>query len=294
MNQWRKYLAVAALWVGVSHSAQSQEQEKPTHQAPITYSSEALNLSSTQLPQNYSGNDPVAVFSALAKQSAEQRRGEFETTEQFTTRTSTHATAPLIGTLTKASTFAFVLAAAPYYGGVDSIYHADKQTFTITARPSNVLVGESSDEHSGVTTEEAAVGLMLTFEQGEKQTFTGMNSYGAVTKVEKSKTITYSLAMDKKSPLQVGEADGHFAINVPVPRGEAPGLKPRLRCLAVVALQKPFTHIYEGHIPATVQSPYEVINITNYIRGRLLDVWVFDYATGVVIAKASRLPAKGI
>jgi hypothetical protein len=303
--QTRKRLPVT------SHPAPSPATKKPEEPKPPVekkepapaYSTQPFDLSAGSLSPNFRGHNAIAIYKSLAARKTGADKGEFETTEAYRQRLDREASAPLVGSLTKDSTFAFVVK------GIDSQYDADSQVLHARAKLSRVTEGVSLSENR----------MALTWDIVSKDhsSYVGTNAYGASVKVERNISDFYEIAFDnylnfptvkylgkveqevvdentkRYADLGIQHPDsdfdylkhtGFFAdLKLDVPT--AVKAKENLRLLLICKLSEPQTIEGSMYDKPTIDNPNEYL-ITNYsINTHLLEIWFFDNSTGQVLAK---------
>lgn len=223
------------------------------------------------LPPNYAGNSIEAVYGKLVMVAP---KGEFETTADYEKRRQSAAAGPYAFTLER--TF--------------PEYNADTQTMTVHLFPQPAWVGVGGD--SSVLSYWSKI-----IPVGSRQ-YVATNAFGATVNVQSTSEDIYALLPN------VGPLSAPYDITFKMSPEEAQKIKPNLATLMIVAPEKDqpapigVTSPWHGQngfhsVEATFDSPQERITGYFLLRVQPLDVWVYDRATGKVLAKMSDDPHAG-
>jgi hypothetical protein len=241
-----------------------------------------------KLPAHFSGHDIKAIYTELAARRSKAIKGEFETTQEFEARIKREAAAPIFGRLDKRAYLAFVI----QNSSGETIYDADRETMTtavvLASGAENIY--KPSDKKALTSKAEVA---------GEK--YEGSNAFGAKTIVSRHTGIDYNVAFTnhqsfgisryiKSDTLKRGHTEDYFAsdailIKIPIGLDLAREIKPRLKVLAIVKLIEPYTYDGNFYDKPTMDNPSEYIIQYHFLNTELIELWIYDDATGQVLIK---------
>ncbi|HYX28142.1 MAG TPA: hypothetical protein VE863_06220 [Pyrinomonadaceae bacterium] len=205
----------------------------------------------SSLSPNFSGTDPKALFDRLTDLKQRLTKDEFETTAQFEKRAAQEKQKPVLGTLTLADTFTFVISQSPLR--LDAEYNADSQQMTL-------FLSVSRNDRSSVR----------TYLGGDKKTAWNLADVNV-----------YHIDIDNKAAVFFDDLNGftlskkfldgfmaQYHLNV----DEAKRLKNKIKAAVLVQLDEPYA------IPSMGEMQFQV---------RLVDVYFFDQDSGRVLATIS-------
>ena len=255
---------------------------------------EPIDMNTSMLGPNFAGNDPEAVYNALAALKNESKKGEFETTAQYQQRVYAASKAALIANLKLTSIYAFrVDPDTPL-----AKYDADTQQMTVTIRSETVATGTASsqdDNYSGTSFDHSREEVLVKRVYRGERTYTGTNGFGAVAQVTSSASDFYEVAFLKLHEYDGGAAIPEtFSLKLDAKPEAAITLKPNIAVLALVSLDpnSSYTADFTNTSSATVQNPYSYTNSSRLIFCKLVDLWVFDQRDGTILARLSDSESK--
>jgi hypothetical protein len=129
-------------------------------------------------------------------------------------------------------------------------------------------------------TEDELLSLILQREESSSN-HTGENVFGATMNVTAFRIKELAIAYDPNT------APNFYDFAIPLTPEKAQSVKPRVRMLIIGKLASP--PIFEGtsYFGATLDASMSFHDDYSYIHLTIEDVWVFDSATGEILAKAS-------
>lgn len=236
-----------------------------------TYDQEPVDIEQDSLGKNYKGHSCVAVARSL--KSLNPRKGEFETSSDFSVRMTPILNTVIYGKFTGASVLGFI---PPNDTALHSSYNAD----TATMKFSIHAVGASLPHDDGFSTKSAIVHRVKT----AQSSYIAANGYGNKVRVSKANFDVCAIAITKLSPLLRISSDpisGEFDM----PVDEARSSKGNLSALYVGKLDLPFIQKYSEHLEPTIDNPYEYVYTGDAIGFRLDQIWIFNAKTGKIYHK---------
>lgn len=146
----------------------------------------AFDQDADRLPPNYPGIDPVRFFKMFKSKVGSVKKGEFETTEEFTQRTTNKDA--LLSPINTIDTYAFRIS------GISVKYDADAQAYLIGDQ-----YGFTCQETYSFGEFEGWVTCKVSSISLNNDTYVGSNAYGASLTVERTRGHNFSLAISKGS-----------------------------------------------------------------------------------------------
>ena len=264
----------AVLFVGSQHIGAAPQKKtsatKPkSANAPKAAAEKPFDLTLVKLPVPFSGNSVEWVL----KRHGIAPKGEFETTAEYEDRVKAF----------QAQTYAFVRTEPEAF-----VYDADSETFTTR------IYSGSTDVHSKIGW------YFRAFDIHEKKlsesSYVGSNAFGAKALVTKTKWKRTQIVTDDTEDILALNRDP-IDLSLNVPRDRARAVKPNLRVALICSPRlDQFSpdpdsgvtgatgyDIYE----ATIDNPSERWIYYTALRVDLLQIWVFDRATGEVYGRFS-------
>jgi hypothetical protein len=256
-------LSVADSGKGNNKKSKIAKQQKDAH------TTKPIDLNSSKLSAHYLGHDPKVLYDKLLEMKQNINKSEFETTEQYNTRTLSDKKRPILGVLGLDDFY--TLNISPH-----SKYDADNSTMTTL-----IIAKESTDWFMPGN----QVSINAKELKNKKKSYIGTNAYGASVEVEN----TYSL----KSGLVVINSDGlglknkyiYEYILTNISADMAKSLKDKLRVLLIFKLHEPYTSPGYLEKKATIDYPYSETEEYYYIHGEIKEAWVYNYSTGDILLK---------
>jgi hypothetical protein len=260
--------------------AQAQQENTPK----CIYSTEPINLDVDQLPSGYCGHDPEIIAKVFMDRKKNEAKSEFETTEAWRARVQGEAQSPITGSLYVNSIFGFM-------ADLQSSYNADQGMLQTELRLKMVTASDGSyiDDY---------VGIMAKNNSRDVGTET-VSVRGQLIKVTMYTVESY----------EVGFANiGHFPLGTYQPEGgptrpkivmnppisadpdTAKRLKVSLRALVVCKLAAPFTTVRPVRQSASESQPFAVLGKMVTLHADLLQIWLYDLATGKVLTRMVSKP----
>lgn len=247
-----------------------------------------FDVSTKKLPPNFTGHNIKALYAELSKRQSRAEKGEFETTTEFESRVKREADAPILGGLPVDSTLAFKLMNA----SGETVYDADAQTLTLA-----LALGKPIKEYESV---EYMRELSVEYEIA-KDTYQASNAMGAQIDVTRHRGKNYNLAFANFPTFQVKRylnsitrklgytSDIHkidaIVIEMSMDVPTAKRVRDTLAALAIVRLVKPYTFEGTFYDKPTFNRPEEFFVQSFYLNVEVLELWVYDTATGEIYAK---------
>jgi hypothetical protein len=241
---------------------------------PPTFRNEPIDLASQSLISGFQGSDARLIFSRLEEQSKTRSKGEFETSASYSARLGSMGTAPLFGRLSISSPIGFVTGHGRL-GRVETEYDADAGAMHVTLR----TIGD------GITWSDSTLAHYF---------YVGQNGFGAKRRVEHYTQEFIALEISNGDAVGLVEVpnrdvpsmtDSAISITVPMDLRDARQVKGSLRMLLICRLVEPFIKNETGFVEATFNNPYEEKHINKGLIIKILEIWLFDQATGRVYSK---------
>jgi hypothetical protein len=212
LYRWVVLLCLGGLTVS---SSAAQDISKTPPSAPASFLTTPFNPELVHLPTFFIGHDIVKVTESLS--AFGDKKGEFETSYQFSERQKALASQPLFGNEVRDSTYAFALSKST----IAVFYDADNQSFDVALRPEE---GPSPK-----------LALPIRTIYAKDHSYAASNAFGATVSVDVIRARKYQIAFSwAASP--VNAIHIHFA----EPLEEARAVKERIGALALCQLVYPF------------------------------------------------------
>lgn len=265
-------ICVAAIY-GTSASAATQSTKRTPKKSSIPLESAQavarFDTTRSSLPPNYEGNSFMTLYRRAVMVGP---KGEFETTAEYEARSKKHVE----------GTYAIVLNVSD-----SSLYDADKEAISTSARMGAAFIGARSEGHF----ENYRACYLVDFVFRGESHHPASNAFGA-------STVVTSTTSDTRAILPVGPLSGAATFAFKLPRADAPRIKPRLKLKmllvgSIAPLQEPPVGSGSGgengfsFTTATISDPSESFTHYYLLRMNVSDLWVFDPETGTVLAKQS-------
>jgi hypothetical protein len=247
-----------------------------------------FDIQVNKLPPHFKGHDIKSIYRELAARRGKAEKGEFETTPEFEARIKRENDAPILGGLHKDSYLALVIENA----SGEAIYDADLKTMTMA-------VALSSGAKNSYTPSDKKALTSIGNSRLEK--YEASNAFGAKTIVDRISGIDYNIAFSNYMSFGLsrylnsdrakrGVTDDIFANDVilaqiPMDVALARGAKARLKILAIVKLVEPYTYEGTHYSKPTMDSPSEYFIQYYFLNTELIELWIYDDATGQVLLK---------
>ncbi len=266
-------------------------QQKPAPQRAVRatrypYSTIAFN---GNVPPHFQGNDLKAIAAVLASRFA--KRGEYETTRQYNLRIQRASNSDIADGLAKDSRLAFVFPTDDDLrtdweakSAIDVVYDADKEAFNVSIRATPTVLGSELN-----SPEELSMIWSKDSESSDKHLAT--NGFGAVARVTESTSTHHALSFAAGPILLRRSASGtDFPISLVarVDATRAQNVKPQLRVLVIctIAASSPTSEADAFH-SASLEVPIESQDTYEYLHVVPTEFWIFNNATGEVLAKTT-------
>jgi TonB family protein len=228
----------------------------------------AIEVSSQELPPQYAGANCIAVAQKL--KTLHVVRSEFETSAAYAERMHALSDKKLDGSIAFGGPLSF--AGPP--DAIESTYDADEGRLRVHAvwgAPGEYL----SDSYSP--------GTVLVDKLLSADSVTLSNPFGATVRGTSSRRIACALAFSNVTSAEV-DPDGAL-MSIPMTPVEAKAAKPNLSLLYVGTLAVPYLGPYIATHKATLDDPHEIRWTGETLMLRLLEVWLYNRATGKVYNK---------
>lgn len=269
------------------------------------YTTKPFDITADKLPPNYAGHDAKQLYQNIQQRKSREKKGEFETSEQFQKRVEKESTAPILGSLGTDNYFVF----QPMK--IDSQYDADKKVLSV---PFDFALGlldkDKTRKVIDIKSEVVKVG-----------TYTATNAFGALINVEEMIYRKYLLAISNysifsienytdarlkdlfakysndtpSSPVtkypsitlssQIGEAIIARFIMSPE---EALSAKKNMRVILICKIEAPFISADSSYSKPTFDKPTGWLSEEQYIYASLYEIWFYEYSTGKVFTKINK------
>lgn len=191
---------ISALLVSASVAAEKSTKKKKVEEpsrvvapAPVAvavkpWEPTAFGADDAQLPSNYQGLDPIKFLEMFKSKVVSLKKGEFETSEEFTQRTANKDS--LLSPISTTDLYAFRITNIPIK------YDADAQTYLIGGQ-----FGYACQETYSFGKFKDWVTCKVAPTRRDNDTYTGRNAYGASRAVERTRGHDFALAIVKGSPV---------------------------------------------------------------------------------------------
>lgn len=265
-----------------------------------TYLSTAFDINAQKILVPNLGHDIEKIYNAFDRQKKDEKKDEFETTDQYEKRLSNQSAKPLFGSVYPDSVLAFIVSHS-------SQYDADTQTLTV--------ILETSPVWQSVQIDRSKLAIQVKRGEATKEKSIGQNAYGAKVVIEKTYIKSFELAIhnqgsfetekvlsedEKKSQKRIAEMRAKY--NLPATSVDIRGktvfmqrinmgpmeAKAAKNKIAALVLAKPTTpNISFGAIlrEATFENPTAFLSQMYYVDVDLLEIWIYDKLTGEIITK---------
>lgn len=281
-------LLAASVAVAAEKSSKKKAEVIPAATAPAPktvvkpWEPTAFDQNADRLPPNYLGLDPVKFFEMFKSKVGSLKKGEFETSEEFTQRTKNSDA--LLTPINTTDTYAFRIS------NISVKYDADAQTYLIGGQygyscKENYPFGEFKD---WVTCKVSPISR-------ENDTYVGSNAYGASRTVERTRGRDFALAIAKGSAVLSAaftqerylKDQYSFQDRLPVPLEKARDLKDmKIAVLFVGRITD--AKIIEGRgtlIEPKVDSPTDIFIMEEAVPFELKKVIYYVIQTGEILGQ---------
>lgn len=255
----RCVILLTVLACAVLTSNAQKKQLKPV------YSTAEIDLAAAQLPSHYLGNSVWAVYVAQKQRESQRERGEYETTAQYEARQARLDATPLVGSLTRASRFAF---AAESLG---SAYDADAGRLRLA------LNADVPDWDHQNECDPRAVSISHVSASEVAGSFIGSNSFGVRMRVTRKLEMSIEIWLPKLCLINQGVAE------LPATPAWAKANRGRLRGILIGRLRSPFTGGVELSESATLDNPEQVETRRVAVYFNPEEFWIYDFESGAVL-----------
>jgi len=256
--------------------------------AEWAYSNAEFDPNVARLPAGFCGHDIRRLSSELGKLESGGNKGEFETTLQWTERLRWAEAKPVLGKLTRNSTYAFVIGQnySAFDSGFEILYNADYAKFDISAQAEPPVYFYEREKPAG------ELSLPILCARPTERNYVGANGFGAVREITEYTHEEYKLIIANADLFPFTDRPGWKLLgfkqirrDVFIPPEMAREVKSQIRLAAVCTLLTPFVtsgfHVKE----ATLDDPVSNNISYKYLKVKLLAIWVYNQNTGVVYAK---------
>jgi hypothetical protein len=267
-------IIILALFVSSVQAAPKTKKKKMPTAADYNTSVETdnslkqIDITADRLPKNYYGNNADAVYSSLVKEEKKEVKGEFETTEQFLKRVENKKPAPFYGSIQKNGLYAFK------EENTSIKYDADLSLFQIGISFYYIKTGYQSEGNANFN----AKSINSTNEKTYHK-YNASNSYGASTMVTEVITRRTNIAFSNYAEFFKND------ICIKATLEEAKSTKEHIKVLFIGELESPFFSSTFDHDKPTMDSPTEITTTNNYIYLKLIEVWIYNQKTGLILKK---------
>lgn len=240
----------------------------------------SIDLTSNQLPSNFTGDNPIATYNMLGKEL--YKKSEFDTHQQFEGKIESDPEMNKVYAFQMENTF-------PQFAK----YDAEQSTINVVVPIEPV----ESYMMSGIRN----ICVVKTITKGTRDTIEG-NAFGAIARVTTTRGERYAIALAneyeiaekkdrRKSVLVEPPILLVYEIHIAnIPPETAREIVPNLKLLAICkpvcgGKDSSVTFRTLEYTQATLDNPYRHSFWINCVRVRLYQVWVYDFRTGRVIYK---------
>jgi hypothetical protein len=237
------------------------------------------NFGWRKLPHSFIGNDFVKIY--LELNALFKPKDEFETTAAYEKRIAAATDKILFGNIKPNSFMSF------RNDSVESQYNADAQILSVSIKTRPLDILDNSIE--GLRTIDVKKDILK-----ELGTYEGQNAYGAKTAITKSEIYKFTIAINNIRdfraylPLKTdrfASTENHLEINLNLPAQEAKQAKANLSYLLIFFPEKPFVGSSSYRLSPKLDFPQDAQFYNSYLRGQLLEIWLFNRATGEIYKK---------
>ena len=278
--------ATLLLVAGMQSPQAAQAKAKPASTAKKTpaetWKPTAFDMDAKLLPANYAGID-LAKFDALfAAKAGSIKKGEFETTEEFETRTADKDA--LLNPISTHDVYAFKMSS------IEVVYDADLQAYKIGKDTKQTcLANYTFGEHKDWV-------ICTAGESGRvRDTYVGTNSYGASAKINRTFGRDVALAFPSNSPALTSafkrntySAERYwYEDTLPVPLEKARGMKDMTVGVLFVG-NITDAKVIEGRptvIEPKISSPMDILILKIGVPFSLKRVIYYVVQTGEILGK---------
>lgn len=286
----RTFILIVLLSILPSELIAQNRKAKPKQASPFLETS--FDLNQNKLSPEFLGHDYQAIASTLLKAKKQLSKSEFESESDYVSRLEKMKDLVITGNtrLTDKLVFAF--------SHSEKKYNAESQMLTIRVENDTLHSRLDGEMHFNLLDKEHRLG-----------SYVGQNAFGVKARVKVSILQKYLLSInnfvdfggqnifenyierswesDKKysMPGKYRESPSAFEAQLPIPKNIAETSVKNIHALLICSLQPPFIQTDEGIDSATITSPYQVNEISYTFNTKLVELWIWNYATGQVYAK---------
>src|ERR1700682_591520 len=265
---------------------------KPTQQKEV-YSNTEFDPTASRLPAGFNGHDIQRLLSALEEAESGKKKGEFESTEQWMERLRLAEASPISGTLTRNSTYAFVIGQnySDFSSGVKIVYDADRAKFDVSTQAEPPIYLSERAKAGG------ALSLPVWTTGSLGRAYIATNGFGAVREVTEYTSTEYKLIIANNDAMPFIDVPLWKPLGFREIRGEvfilpalAREVKSQIRLVAVCKLAVPY--VTSGWLlrEATLDNPVSRNIDFKYLNVNLLAIWLYNHETGAVYARIHPSP----
>ena len=305
-------LAGVAL-VSAAHALENRpptKQIQKSEQTGIPFQKSAVKLGSKQPPLvkfsmdmlenerislSYVGLPLAEAVTAIEKMN-DTKKGEFESTADYTARKMASLAGKFLGDSSLEDTVGFVfpvLNRKGRFGGFVYSFNADTNEvalFALPIRSSLNGIGAPNLTRLNLRRSKGLDQFNLDSRIDSASTYQASNAYGAKVTVEKTKTILFGIAANQIPFLSFKREDAIYSSPVPVSRFNMENVHaakelPSLKALFVMKITDPYVVYNFRSSEPTRDAPFDVVEYGKYLTGDVLGIIFYSGLTGEIFAR---------
>jgi hypothetical protein len=266
---------------------------KPAPPKPPAIKFSMSMLESGRIDLGYAGIPVGEVVDAIEKMTG-SKKGEFESTADYTARKAVALSGKFLGDSSLEDTFAFVVPVSkggPYRDGLGYVFNADTSEVRLFVLPTpSSMNGIGAPDYQ--TNRRESNGLdqfALEYKIISQSTYEGSNAYGAKVTVEKTSSNRLGIAANRIPFLsfkrELVYSNPIPAVQFNLENARAAMELPALKALLVMQLAEPFIAYHFIHKEAKRDSPSEISNQGKFLTGNILGIVFYSGVTGEIFAR---------
>jgi len=242
------------------------------------YDTKPFVIDTDQLAPGYGGHNPELLYNSIRLRQEIVKRRPAETSEEHRSRIARDIYAPVMGSIDFDSVCAFRVPPGK------SAYDAGRGSIELTVKLTPVF-------EKGLETPRRA--FMVRFQPQLDNSYVITEKNGSRRIIEEKKFSEYAILPvdDAGSPVEERDA---FAMTVPTTGEEAKKNEGDLMFLIIGRLRSPYISYQEVNRSPLPGSTGTYLARYHYVHVKIVDVWVYDSASGKVVQKLSHVPGPGL
>ena len=242
-------------------------------QVRTAYSTRPFDSKAERLPANYRGMNPEVIYQNFKRQEELEKKGEFETSDQYNSRISRMRGLPILGALRRDGIFAFAV------DNLKTTYNADARELEALVRLGAVWKNVTPDP--GLRAFSLKTKIL-------RRKYVGQNAMGAKVLVDELASESFEAAIAnfrQFKPVELDRRQFFVKTIIQADVAKAKLIKERLRALVVCRLLSPYTGYGAVLDEATFGKSSQYFLRMYYLNAEAVELWLYDGMTGEIFRK---------